>query len=104
AWHERVDSQQNDQEEELELEVKEERDEYDEGERAEQKTPIDIEALERFLGQVGEGRCERDQDNQCDFPHALAVELHCVFPDTGSGLFEAIIVEPQRRLRRGMGR
>jgi len=67
--------------------------------RAERETPIDIEALERFLGEVGEGRCERHQDDQRDFPYPPAVELHDVFPYTGPSLFEAIIVEAEERLR-----
>src|SRR5438477_3160387 len=99
AGHVRGDRQQHDQEEELELQVQEKRDEYDEGERAEQETPIDIEALERFLGEVGGGRWGRHQDDRRDFLYPPALALHNVFPYTGPSLFEAIIVEAEERLR-----
>src|SRR6195256_5276505 len=74
AGHVRGQRQEHHQEEELELEVQEERDEYHERERAEQEIPVYIEALDGFLGQVGEGRREPDQDDQRDFPNPLAHE------------------------------
>src|SRR5712671_317947 len=74
AGHVRGQRQEHHQEEELELEIQEERDEYHERERAEQEIPVDIEALDGFLGHVGEGRREPDQDDQRDFPNPLAHE------------------------------